>query len=130
MLPKFAAAFGVIQGALFLMHAAVYAILAMSFGLNSPSLAWLFALLSISFVSSSALAHRYCNQYAVWYYRVGAYWFGLLIFLYVAAIGLFFSEYVLFAMNCYFPPALLGGIYFGFIFLLHSYATWQTQRLK
>lgn len=125
-----AAVFGVFQLILILMHAVIYRTLATSFGWTWPWFEWLFVIFSITFVTASVLAHLYCNTFVKWYYRFAAYWFGLTIFLYVGALGVYFIEWIIYANNYYLAPALVGGVVMGLVFLVHTYATWQTRRIK
>ena len=122
--------FGVFQLILFLMHAVIYKTLAISFGWDWQWLTWLFAVLSITFVSASILAHRYCNTFVKGYYRLATYWFGLTIFLYVGALGAYFAEWLLYASDHYIASEFIGGFFLGLMFLIHTYATWQTARIK
>lgn len=124
------AVFGVFQLTLMFMHAVIYRVLVTSFGWNWPWLEWLFVVLSVTFVSASVLAHLYCNALVRWYYRIAGYWFGLTIFLYVGALAVYFFEYFAYTHDYYFSPALIGGIGLGFVFLVHSYATWHTTRIR
>jgi predicted MPP superfamily phosphohydrolase len=124
------AVFGVFQVILILMHAATYQTLAAAFNINWPWLAWLFGILSVTFVSSSVLAHRFCNTFVRWYYRFSMYWFGLVIFLTQAAYLCFFLEVCLYHWDIYVASSILGTICFGGFFILHTYATWQTSRVK
>jgi predicted MPP superfamily phosphohydrolase len=122
--------FTVIQIVLFLMHAAVYRAISAAFGLDLPWLGWIFAFLSVTFVTSSVLAHTQCNKFVKWFYRLSTYWFGLLAFLYEATLAFYVLEVFIFARNVYVSPALLGTICFGGWFLVHTYATWRTMRTE
>ncbi len=124
------AVFGVFQAILFLMHADIYQLLVVAFGWQWPWLEWLFILLSVTFVSASVLAHRFCNPFVKWYYRFSAYWFGLTQFLFVGSLAFFLLSYGFYSAGYYVAPALLGTLSLGFFFLLHSYATWQTNQIQ
>lgn len=124
------AVFGVFQLILFLMHAVIYKTLVASFGWQWTWLTWLFIILSLTFVSSSALAFRFANRFVKWYYRISAYWFGLMVFLCVAAFGSYFIELVLYGADYYISPAVIGGVCLGSALIIHLYATWQTTRIK
>ena len=124
------AVFGVFQLILFLMHAVIFETLALSFGWGWTWLSWVFVILSFTFVSSSALTFRYDNTFIKWYYRFGAYWFGLSIFLFVGAFGAYFTEYFLYNHLNPVSSAVIGGVFVGGMLFLHIYATWQTNRIK
>lgn len=120
------AVFGAFQVILFLMHADIYRTLLTAFGWSAPWFGWLCALLSITFVSASVLAHQYCNTAVKWYYRFAAYWFGLTQFLFGGAVAFFLLTFGLYTANYYVSPVFLGIICFGSMFLIHTYATWRT----
>lgn len=124
------AVFGLFQVILFLMHASIYRSLVFAFGWNDPWLAWLFGILSVTFVIASILAHKFSNFAVKWFYRISAYWFGMVQALFVASVFFYFSEAILYAANVYVPPIVIGGICFGALVLIHLYATWQTGRIK
>jgi predicted MPP superfamily phosphohydrolase len=130
MVPTLIVVFGVFQLILFLMHADIYQTLAFAFGLNSQWLEWLFILLSISFVSSSVLVFRFCNEFTKWYYRIAAYWFGLTQFLFGGSVIFFIIESIAGANGMYLSPVMLGIICLGGPFLIHSVATWRTAHPK
>ncbi|HUC31660.1 MAG TPA: metallophosphoesterase [Candidatus Paceibacterota bacterium] len=112
---------------LIIVHLAVYATLAAAFGIGSVWLKSLFILLALTFVSASALAHFYKGAVMDWYYRFSAYWFGLVHFLFAAAVIFYFTLTILYARGIYVSPALVGSICFGVFFLIHLYATWKSQ---
>src|ERR1700722_17729543 len=124
------AVFAAFQIILFLMHADIYGSLVMAFGWQWPWLAWLFGLLSITFVTASILAHKFCNHFVKWYYTFSAYWFGLTQFLFGASVIFYFAAWILYNHSGYINPAIIGIICFGGMFLIHTYATWQTARPK
>ena len=127
MTPRLLAVFGVFQLVLFLMHAAIFAVLISSFDIASPSFAWLFGLLSFTFIGASILVYLSVNPLAKWFYRISAYWFGLVQFLFVASLAVFLIERVSYAAGHPLNSMLLGGICFGGVFLVHCYATWRTS---
>lgn len=126
----FIAALAVYQILLFFVHAAVYQSIVAAFGWHWSWLAWLFGFLSVSFVTASLLAHEIDNVVVKWYYRVSAYWFGLIHFLFVGAFAFYILEVIIYGTDRYVSPVILGGITMGVAFLLHAYATWQTSRPK
>jgi predicted MPP superfamily phosphohydrolase len=126
----FIAILGVYQVLLFFVHAALYETLVAAFGWHATWLAWLFGILSLSFVTASILTHRSCNRIVVWYYRISAYWFGLVHFLFVGTFAFFILSLAIYQSGHYVSPAILGGLALGVMFLIHLYATWQTSRPK
>jgi uncharacterized protein len=120
------AVFGVFQVILWLMHADIYQTLVAALGWSSPWLEWLFIVLSISFVSASILAHKFCNFFVIWYYRIAAYWFGLTQFLFIGSLAYFILENIIYRTGNYISPAILGLICLGGMFIVHCYATWRT----
>ncbi len=126
MVPTLIAVFGVFQLILFLMHADIYQTLGAAFGWHFSWLEWLFVFLSITFVSSSVLAFRFCNPLTKWYYRFSMYWFGLTQFLFAASLAYFIVEYIAIAAGNYLSPVLVGGTFFIIAILVHTYASWQT----
>lgn len=126
----FIAVLGVYQLLLFFVHAVVYQTLVAAFGWTWAPLGWIFALLSLFFVTASFLTYRFCNGPVKWYYRFSAYWFGLIHFLFIGGAAFFFLEYAIYRHGGYVAPTFLGIICFGIMFLIHSYATWQTQLPK
>jgi predicted MPP superfamily phosphohydrolase len=124
------AVFGVFQILLWLMHVTIYQALSAAFGWHELWLAWLFTGLSVTFVSSSVLAHLFANPFVKWYYRISAYWFGLTQFLFGGTVVFFFLTYGIYATGHYISPAKLGIFSIGIFFLIHCYATWQTNRIK
>jgi predicted MPP superfamily phosphohydrolase len=121
--------FGAFQIILFLMHADIHEALASAFGLTSPWLTGLFWVLSITFVSASVLAHRYTNRFVTWYYRISAYWFGFVQFLFIGSVLFYFSEFFLYRANLYIAPEILGAVSFGIVIVTVLYATWHTNHL-
>jgi len=124
------AVFGIFQLILFLLHADIYQALVAAFGWHWPWLSWLFILLSISFVSSSVLTFRFTNAFITWYYRFAAYWFGLTQFLFGGSVIYFFLSYTFYHIGIYISPMTLGAFSFGIPFLIHCYATWQTNQIE
>jgi hypothetical protein len=124
------AVFGLFQILLFLIHAVVYRISAYAFGWDWPWLAWLFGILSITFVTSSVFAHKFCNKAVKWFYRLGVYWFGLVMFLFGGSLVFYALILLFYHYDYYISPALLGALTVGGMFLVHTYATWQTSRVK
>lgn len=120
----------VYQILLFFVHAAVYKTIVDAFGWQSIWVAWLFGILSISFVTASVLSHKSKKRAVVWYYRVSAYWFGLIHFLFIGTFAFYILEVIIYGHNHYVSPAILGGLSLGILFLVHTYATWQTTRPK
>lgn len=115
---------------LIFVHLAVYATLAAAFGIGSSVLAWVFVALALTFLTSSVLTHYFQNRLVDWYYIAAAYWFGLINFLFVGAVIFFFASKLLYANNYYVPPALIGGIAFGALFIVHLYGTWSSGRAQ
>jgi predicted MPP superfamily phosphohydrolase len=124
------AALAVYQVLLFFVHAAVYETLVIIFGWHPVWTAWLFGVLSISLVTASIAVHKSKSRTAVWYYRISAYWFGLVHFLFIGTFFFYIAEVILYHYNDYIPPGLLGSVTLAILFIIHTYATWQTTRPK
>jgi predicted MPP superfamily phosphohydrolase len=122
------ASFIVFEVLLVIVHLAVYATLAMAFGIGGMWLKVLFVALALTFVSASALSHFYKGAAVDRYYQFSAYWFGLVHFLFGGAVVFYFTLTIFYAHGIYIPPALVGGICFGVAFLLHLYGTIKSQR--
>ena len=79
----------IVQSILFAAHWFIYTTWTSFLGtLSQPgisALQWTLALLSISFVAATLLAHRYSNPFVRGFYRAAATWLGLLNFLFLAA---------------------------------------------
>ena len=79
----------VIQAFLFLVHLALYATWAFFWGPQDSSrtleMRAALALLSVSFVAASLLAHKYFNPLVRAVYTVASVWLGMLSFLFLAA---------------------------------------------
>jgi len=87
--PRIVVAISVIQSILLLIHLFIYETwIAFS---GAPRQPWLlllqiaFAVLSISFLASSLLAHRFFNRPVRAYYRVASVWLGFVNFAFAAA---------------------------------------------
>jgi predicted MPP superfamily phosphohydrolase len=115
---------------LVIVHLAVYATLVVAFGIGGLWLKILFVALALTFVSASALAHFYKGALVDRYYQFSAYWFGLVHFLFGGAVIFYFTLGIFYAHDVYVSPAIVGGIAFGAVFLLHLYGTVQSQRPK
>jgi predicted MPP superfamily phosphohydrolase len=118
------------QVLLVFVHLAVYATLAAAFGIGSAALQIFFVLLALTFVSASVLVHWFENTLLDWYYTVAAYWFGLIHFLFVGGFAFFFVAAILYSFNYYVPSAIIGGISFGALLLIHLYGTWTSNRAE
>ncbi len=112
---------------LIIVHLAVYATLVAAFGIGGMWLKVLFVALALTFVSASALSHFYKSEILDRYYQFSAYWFGLVHFLFGAAVIFYFTLNIFYAHGVYISPALVGGICFGAAFLLHLYGTVHSQ---
>jgi len=115
---------------LVIVHLAVYATLMAAFGIGGAWLKILFIMLALTFVSASALAHFYKGALVDRYYQFSVYWFGLVHFLFCGAVIFYFTLDIFYAHDVYVSPALVGGICFGVMFLIHLYGTIQSQRPK
>lgn len=120
----------VLQVLLIFVHLAVYAVASTTFGIGGLLFKTIVITLALTFLSASFLSHWFRNKFIDWYYAAAAYWFGLVHFLFVGAVAFFFSASILYRLNYYVPPALLGGIFFGALFLLHGYGTWKSGRAE
>jgi predicted MPP superfamily phosphohydrolase len=115
---------------LVIVHLVVYATLVVAFGIGGMWLKVMFVALALTFVSASARAHFYHSELLDRYYQFSAYWFGLVHFLFGGAVIFYFALNILYGRGIYVSPAIVGGICFGAMFLLHVYGTWQSQRPK
>ena len=117
-------AVAIIQSFLFLVHIAIYATWTFFWGLMEPSsaaeLRIALAVLSVSFVGASLLAHRYFNPLVRAAYTAASVWLGFVNFLFLAACAcwIIYGAPLLFgvqlekrtvAIVC-FSLGLLGGI--------------------
>lgn len=124
------ATFFVFEALLIIVHLAVYATLVAAFGIGGAWLKILFIILAVTFVSASALTHFYKGALMDRYYQFSAYWFGLVHFLFGGAVIFYFTLNIFYSRDVYVAPALVGGICFGAMFLLHLYGTLHSQRPK
>lgn len=124
------APFIIFEVLLVIVHLAVYATLVVAFGTGTLWLKILFIVLALTFVSAAALAHFYKGALVDRYYQFSAYWFGLVHFLFGGAVVFYFTLDLFYAHDVYVSPALVGGICFGVMFLIHLYGTIQSQRPK
>jgi predicted MPP superfamily phosphohydrolase len=122
--------FIVFEALLIIVHLAVYATLAAAFGIGGVWLKVLFIVLALTFVSASVITHYYKGAVVDWYYRFSAYWFGLVHFLFGGAVLFYIILNIAYARDVYVAPALVGGICFGVVFLIHLYGTVNSQRPK
>ena len=122
--------FIVFEVLLVIVHLAVYATLVAAFGISGLWLKILFIILALTFVSASAIAHFYKGALVDRYYQFSAYWFGLVHFLFGGAVIFYFTLGIFYAHDVYVSPALVGGVCFGIMLLIHLYGTIQSQRPK
>ena len=131
---KFAASLALFQVLLVAVHLAVYRTAEAAFGRPpapwDAALSWIFVVLAFTFLAASVLARRWHGRLMSAFYAFAVYWFGLVSFLFVGACAFFVATALLYPANIYVPPALLGGIAFGVMFLLHLYATWNSGRAE
>jgi len=113
---------------LIMVHLAVYGTLAVAFGIGGLWLKIVFIILALTFVSASALSHFYKGKVVDRYYQFSAYWFGLVNFLFGGAVIFYIVLNIFYDRGIYVFPALIGGICFGAVFLLHLYGTVKSQR--
>jgi predicted MPP superfamily phosphohydrolase len=114
---------------LIIVHLAVYATITSAFGIGG--IWWLkalFIILAFTFVSASFISHFYKGRVVDRYYQRSAYWFGLVHFLFGGAVIYYFTLSIFYAHDIYVSPALIGGICFGAMFLIHLYGTIKSQR--
>lgn len=116
------------------VHLAVYRTMIAAFGVLpgiwGDAVAGLFVLLAFTFVSSTLIARYSANRFAVAYYIFSVYWFGLINFLFVGALAFFLAMCILYPLNIFIAPALLGGVTFGAAFLIHCYGTWKSGKVE
>ena len=110
------------------VHCAVYATLAVAFGIGELWLKILFIVLALTFISASIISRFYKGAVVDRYYQFSAYWFGLVHFLFGGAVIFYFILTIFYARGIYISPALVGGLCFGAAFLLHLYGTIKSQR--
>lgn len=130
MLIAFILALVVIQVLLTFVHLTVYAMLAMAFGIGGRAMEVFVIVLGLTFLTASLLSHWFKNRLVAWYYAAAAYWFGLVHFLFIGAVGFYCVATALYAANYYVHPAILGAIALGALFMLHTYGTWQSGRAE
>ena len=112
------------------VHLAVYGTLVVAFGGGSMALAWIFVALAVTFPTASLLAHWKQGRFVDWYYTAAAYWFGLVNFLFIGGVIFYFAADILYSHNHYVSPALIGGISFAALFLVHLYGTWASGKAE
>lgn len=89
------------------------------------AVAFFLALLSVSFILSSTVAHLYENFFTRSAYFLSGFWLGLLVNLIVASVLLWGTVWV-FQGTTFLPSrALLGTVFFGMAFLVSGYGVWQ-----
>ncbi len=129
---RFIASLAIFQGLLLVLHLAVYRTLEAAFGAPSAPwntfFEWLFVALAFTFVSSSAISRRSRNPIAAAYYAFAAYWFGLISFLFVGAVGFFVIIGALYPQNIYVAPAVIGAFVFGAAFIAWLYSVREGGR--
>ncbi len=118
----------VFEALLLIVHLTVYATVTAAFGFQSAILWWAFVVLSFTFVTASVFVYFSRNRLVQWYYTFAAYWFGLVHFLFMGGVAFFILEVIFEYFSIYIDPALIGGICFGALFLLHLYGTWNSGR--
>ncbi len=131
---KFIISLALFQVLLIAVHLAVYRTAEAAFGRPpagwGAAIGWVFVVLAFTFLMASVLARRWHGRAMSAFYTFAAYWFGLINFLFVGACAFFVVASLLYPSNLYVSPALLGGIAFGAMFLLHLYATWNSGRVE
>ncbi len=120
----------VFETLLVFVHLAVYGTLVAAFGVGSKALGWIFVSLALTFLTASLLTYRFKGKIVDWYYTASAYWFGLVNAFFIGGVVFFFAARFLYARDDYVSPALLGGIAFGTMFLVHTYGTWKSGRAE
>ncbi len=99
------------------MHIAIYATWAFFIGAPNPSraieLRIAMAILSVSFVAASLLAHRYFNPLVRVVYTVTSVWLGLVNFLFLAASDCWIVYGVPLLMKLRLKKQSVALIYFG-----------------
>ncbi len=118
------------QALLILVHLAVYATFEAAYGIGGLWLETLFLLLAVAFPLALVVALRFAQPIARTYYKITAYGFGLVHFLFAGTIAFVAIEGILRTFNLPPSPPLVATICFGAFFILHSYATWQSGRVQ
>jgi uncharacterized protein len=107
----------IIQAFLFLVHIAIYATWMFFWGSADSSrtmeLRIAFAILSVSFVAASLLAHRYFNPLVRAIYTIASVWLGLVNFLFLAACACWMIYGVPFLFGMHLEKRELAAVCFG-----------------
>jgi len=124
MRTRFAVFVAVFQIVMFAGHAFLYETWKFFRGGNAPAmsaLAWIVAVLSLSFVAASFLAFRYHNVLVRWFYKAAAVWLGMASFFLFAALGcwLVYVPAQLAGFNL--DGRLLADIFFGAAALVSAF---------
>ena len=111
-------AVSVIQAFLFLVHIAVYATWTFFWGPRDVSseaaLRIALAILSVSFVAASLLAHQYFNPLVRAAYTLASVWLGLVNFFFLAACACWIAYGVPLLFGVHVEKRVLAGVCFGF----------------
>ncbi len=131
---RFIASLTIFQALLIALHLAVYRTFEAAFG-AAPApwdfvFMWCFVALSFTFVSASVASRRSRNPIVAAYYAFAAYWFGLISFLFVGAVGFFIVVRILYPQNIYIAPDVIGGVIFGAAIVAWLYSVWQGGRAE
>lgn len=118
------------QALLILIHLAVYATFEAAFGVSGLGLRTGFILLAVAFPSALLISLRFAHPIARTYYKITAYGFGLIHFLFTGALVFVIIEGIFRTFGWTTDPPLVGGLCFGAFFILHTYSTWQSGRAK
>ncbi len=89
-----------------------------------------FAVLSVSFMGASLLAHRYSNFPARVFYKAAALWMGLFNFLFLAACFFWVASLGTRVLGLHFPATLAGEALFAAAFIFFLYGTINARIIR
>jgi uncharacterized protein len=134
--PRILVAISIIQSVLLLVHLFIYETWVALHG--APSERWLlvlqisFAVLSVSFLASSLLAHRFFNRPVRAYYRLASIWLGFVNFAFAAAALAWITVVLTIIFNLPFSQSSIALFFLGLAVFatLYGLANAATLRIK
>jgi predicted MPP superfamily phosphohydrolase len=132
--PRIAVAISIIQSILLLVHLFIYETWIALAG--TPSHAWLrilqisFVVLSVSFLTSSLLAHRFFNRPVRAYYGLASIWLGFLNFAFAAAALAWIAMGATIVFNLPFTQTGIAAFFFGLAVFATLYGLANAANLR
>jgi uncharacterized protein len=124
----------IIQSILILIHLALYGTWMFFWGPSDfvpvVDLRITVAVLSVSFVVASLLAHQYSNWPVRIFYTISAVWLGLVNFFFLSVCACWIVYLIPLLFGIHIEPRPLAGILFGLGFLLGVYAVVNAARTR